>query len=103
MVMAVYILSSVSLDIPQCVVVRAYSIFVVFFVLSVVFRMCFENVYLGHNAKPNIFVIVRGICVVYSFVSVIVSVLLKALLGVEEIALFVILKSLELDYFVWSS
>ena len=36
LVMAVYVLIGVSLDFPQCVVVRASSVFVVLFALSLV-------------------------------------------------------------------
>ena len=43
LVMTVYVFNHVSLDLSQGVAVSTY-IFVVFFVLSVVFRMCFENV-----------------------------------------------------------
>ena len=41
LVMAEYVLSSVSLDLPQCVVESSFSIFVVFFALSVVYCICF--------------------------------------------------------------
>ena len=43
LVTAVYVLISVSLEFPQCVVMSAFSIFVVFFALSVVFCMCYES------------------------------------------------------------
>ena len=55
LVMAVYVFSSVSLDFPQCVVVRAFSIFVVFFALSVGFCICFEKVCLELIDRPSIF------------------------------------------------
>ena len=54
LVMAVYVLSSVSLDFPQCVVKRAFSIFVVFFALPAVFCLCFAIVWLGSNVRPSI-------------------------------------------------
>ena len=50
-----YLLTNVSLNFPQCVVVRAFIIFVVFFALSVLFCMCFEKVCLGSNVRPSIF------------------------------------------------
>ena len=52
LVMAVYVLSSVSLDFPQCVVVSAFSIFLVFFAFSVVFCICFAKVFLGSGDYP---------------------------------------------------
>ena len=53
--MAVYVLNSVSLDFAQCVVVRGFSIYVVFFALSVLFCMCFEKVCLESNVRLSIF------------------------------------------------
>ena len=53
--MAVYVLSSVSLDFTQCVVVRAVNNFVVVFALSVVFYMSFQKVRLGSNVRLSIF------------------------------------------------
>ena len=46
----------------------AFSIFVAFFVLSVVFCMCYEKVYLGSNFRPSIFYgfVREECCVVYS-------------------------------------
>ena len=52
---AVYVLNSASMDFPQCVVVRDFNIFVMFFALSDVFCMCFEKVCLRSNIKPSIF------------------------------------------------
>ena len=48
---------------PQFVVVRAFSIFVVFFAKSVVFCIRFEKVCLGSNVRPSIFMslFVRGV------------------------------------------
>ena len=57
LVMAVYVLSTVFLYFPQCVMVSAFSIFVVFFALSVVFCICFAKVCLGANVRPSIFMI----------------------------------------------
>ena len=57
LVMAVYVFSSVSLDSPQCVVVSAFSIFVVFFALFVVFCICFAKVCLRSNVRPSIFMV----------------------------------------------
>ena len=39
-----YVLSNVSLNLPQCMVVSAFSIFVVFFALSVGFYVFCESV-----------------------------------------------------------
>ena len=55
LVMAVYVLSNVFLHFPLCVVVGAFSLFAVFFALSVRFCMRFEKVYLGSNVRHNIF------------------------------------------------
>ena len=64
LVMAVYVLSSVSLDFPQCVVVSAFSIIVVFFALSVVFCICFAKVCLGSTlvSHPSMLHISRKGC-----------------------------------------
>ena len=80
LVMAVYVLSSVSLDFPQCIMVSAFSIFVVFFALSVVVCICFGKVCLGSNVRPSIFMVFvcGGCCVLWG-----VSVLWSALLVVE--------------------
>ena len=43
--------------IPQRVVVSAFSIFVVFFLLSVVFCTCFAKVCMGSNVRPSIFIV----------------------------------------------
>ena len=65
--MVVYVLSSVSLDFPQCVVVRAFSICVVFCALSVVFYIRVEKVSLGSNVRASIYIFVCGKdCGVYS-------------------------------------
>ena len=55
--MAVYdVLSSVFLDFSQCVVVSAFSIFMVFFALSIVFCMYFaKRKCLESNVRPSIF------------------------------------------------
>ena len=55
LVIAVYVYSNVSFDLPQGEVASAFSIFVVFLALSGVICTCFENVYLGSNVNPNIF------------------------------------------------
>ena len=65
LVMTVHVLSSVSLDFPQCVVVSAFSIFVVFFALSVVFCICFAKVCLGSNVRPSIFIVLSVGSVVF--------------------------------------
>ena len=65
LVMAVYMFSSISLDVLQCVQVRAFSSFVVFFVLSVMF----EKVYLGSNVRPNIFMSVLMVSVLSFMVN----------------------------------
>ena len=88
LVTAVYVLSSVFLDFPQCVVVRAFSIFVVFFSVSVV-RKCVwgRMLYLVFLW----FCPWRVLCCLQ-----LVLFLLSALLGVVGIALFVFLRGLEL-------
>ena len=53
------------LEFPQCVKVRASSIFVVFLALSVVFYMCFEKACRGLTVRRSIFVFVRGECVLF--------------------------------------
>ena len=55
LLMAGYVLTSVSLDFLQCVVVRAFSIFVVIFSLCF-FCMCFEKACLGSKVRSSIFI-----------------------------------------------
>ena len=47
----------------------AFSIFVVFFALSVVFCICFAKVCLGSNVKPSIFIVLSLGSVVLFIVS----------------------------------
>ena len=53
-VMVLYVLISVSLVLPQCVVVRALSIFSVGFARFSVFCMCCAYVSLGSSVSPSI-------------------------------------------------
>ena len=57
LVMAVYVLSSVFLEYSQCVVMSAFSIFVMFFALSVVFCLFFAKACPRSNVKPSIFIV----------------------------------------------
>ena len=65
LVMVVYVLSSVSLDFPQFVGVRALSIFVVYFALPAVFCMCFEKLCLGSMYGIIFYVVVCDQCCVF--------------------------------------
>ena len=58
----------------------AFSIFVAFFALSIIFCMCFAKVCLGSNVRPSIFMVLSVESVVLCIVSL---VLFSALLGVE--------------------
>jgi len=55
LVIVLYVVSSVSFDLPQCVVVSALMIFSVELALDVVFCICFEYVSFGSKVNPNIF------------------------------------------------
>ena len=66
LLIAVYVLSSVSLDFPQCLVGRGFSIFVVFFNLSVMFCICFEKRCLGSNVNLEFLCVCGECCVVSS-------------------------------------
>ena len=54
----------------MCIVMRAFSIFVVFFALSVMCCMCFEEVCLGSNIRPCIFMFLFVGSVVLFIVSI---------------------------------
>ena len=54
-VMALYVMASVSFDLPQCVEVSALSMFSVGFALLMVFCVCFEKVSLGSSVSLRIF------------------------------------------------
>ena len=65
-VIVLYVVSNVSLDLPQCVEVSALMIFMVFLALSVVFCVCLEKVYLGSNVRPRILgSLLVGSCVLF--------------------------------------
>ena len=53
-VIVLYVVVSVSLALPQCVVVSALSRFIVFVALVFMFCMCVEYVSLGSSVSPNI-------------------------------------------------
>ena len=53
-VIVLYVVVSVSLFLPQCVVVRALSRFIVFVALVFMFCMCVEYVSLGSSVSPSI-------------------------------------------------
>ena len=54
-----YVTISVSLDLPQCVVVSCLSMLVDFLAFCVVFDMCWLYVSFVSNVRPSIF----GVCV----------------------------------------
>ena len=55
LVIVLYVTSSVSLVLPQCVVVSCFSMFVVCFALCAVFVMCWAYVSFVSKVRPSIF------------------------------------------------
>lgn len=53
-VVALYVVVIVSLSLPQCVVVSALRMLLLFLACEMVFWMCFENVSLGSQVSPRI-------------------------------------------------
>ena len=55
LVIVLFVMLSVSLDFPQCVVVSDFMMWIVCLAFCVVFCMCFEYVSFGSNVSPRIF------------------------------------------------
>lgn len=95
-VVVLYVVINVSFDLPQCVVVSVFSMFMFCLVRVFVFRMCWANVSFGSQVSPRI----RGSLTVGSMVLFICSVsvvLYSAGSGVNSVV--VVLSALRVSWF----